>query len=136
MIIFLIKLYLAFVVIDTMLVVLYRYLMKRELESKEIDEITKYQVDTEDKLRDDVRSTGKTQDEVESIIDFVYNNLELIQIMLIIIPLLNIVTFIGLMRSILEIIEYVITLIVIRKIGIESSIIIMIRSDLYGYFSN
>ena len=41
MIIFLIKLYLAFVVIDTMLVVLYRYLMKRELESKEIDEIIK-----------------------------------------------------------------------------------------------
>ena len=105
MVIFLIKLYLAFVVIDTVLVVLYRYLMKRELESKEIDEITKYQVDTEDKLRDDVRSTGKTQDEVESIIDFVYNNLELIQIMLIIIPLLNIVTYIGLMRSILEIIE-------------------------------
>ena len=105
MIIFLIKLYLAFVVIDTMLVVLYRYLMKRELESKEIDEIIKYQVDTEDKLRDDVRSTGKTQDEVEGIIDFVYNNLELIQIMLIIIPLLNIVTYIGLMRNILEIIE-------------------------------
>ena len=105
MVIFLIKLYLAFVVVDTMLVVLYRYLMKRELESKEIDEIIKYQVDTEDKLRDDVRSTGKTQDEVEGIIDFVYNNLELIQIMLIIVPLLNIVTFIGLMRSILEIIE-------------------------------
>ena len=105
MIIFLIKLYLAFVVIDTMLVVLYRYLMKRELESKEIDEIIKNQVDIEDKLRDDVRSTGKTQDEVEGVIDFVYNNLELIQIMLIIIPLLNIITYIGLMRNILEIIE-------------------------------
>ena len=105
MIIFLIKLYLAFVVIDTVLVVLYRYLMKRELESKEIDEIIKNQVDIEDKLRDDVRSTGRTQDEVEGIIDFVYNNLELIQIMLIIVPLLNIVTYIGLMRSILEIIE-------------------------------
>ena len=88
-----------------MLVVLYRYLMKRELESKEIDEIIKNQVDIEDKLRDDVRSTGRTQDEVEGIIDFVYNNLELIQIMLIIVPLLNIVTYIGLMRSILEIIK-------------------------------
>ena len=105
MIIFLIKLYLAFVVIDTVLVVLYRYLMKRELESKEIDEIIKNQMDIEDKLRDDVRSTGRTQEEVEGIIDFVYNNLELIQIMLIIIPLLNIVTYIGLMRSILEIIK-------------------------------
>ena len=105
MVIFLIKLYLAFVVIDTVLVVLYRYLMKRELESKEIDEIIKNQVDIEDKLRDDVRSTGRTQDEVEGIIDFVYNNLELIQIMLIIIPLLNIITYIGLMRNILEIIE-------------------------------
>ena len=105
MVIFLIKLYLAFVVIDTMLVVLYRYLMKRELESKEIDEIIKNQVDIEDKLRDDVRSTGRTQEEVEGIIDFVYNNLELIQIMLIIVPLLNIVTYIGLMRNILEIIE-------------------------------
>ena len=105
MVIFLIKLYLAFVVIDTMLVVLYRYLVKRELESKEIDEIIKNQVDIEDKLRDDVRSTGRTQEEVEGIIDFVYNNLELIQIMLIIVPLLNIITFIGLMRSILEIIE-------------------------------
>ena len=105
MIIFLIKLYLAFVVIDTVLVVLYRYLMKRELESKEIDEIIKNQVDIEDKLRDDVRSTGRTQEEVEGVIDFVYNNLELIQIMLIIVPLLNIVTYIGLMRSILEIIK-------------------------------
>ena len=105
MVIFLIRLYLAFVVIDTMLVILYRYLMKRELESKEIDEIIKNQVDIEDKLRDDVRSTGRTQDEVEGIIDFVYNNLELIQIMLIIIPLLNIITYIGLMRNILEIIE-------------------------------
>ena len=79
--------------------------MKRELESKEIDEIIKNQVDIEDKLRDDVRRTGRTQDEVEGIIDFVYNNLELIQIMLIIVPLLNIVTYIGLMRSILEIIK-------------------------------
>ena len=105
MIIFLIKFYLAFVVVDTMLVVLYRYLMKLELESKEIDEIIKNQVDIEDKLRDDVRSTGRTQEEVEGIIDFVYNNLELIQIMLIIVPLLNIVTYIGLMRSILEIIK-------------------------------
>ena len=105
MVIFLIKLYLAFVVTDTILAVLYRYLMKRELESKEIDEIIKNQVDIEDKLRDDVRSTGRTQEEVEGIIDFVYNNLELIQIMLIIIPLLNIVTYIGLMRSILEIIK-------------------------------
>ena len=105
MIIFLIKFYLAFVVTDTMLVVLYRYLMKRELESKEIDEIIKNQVDIEDKLRDDVRSTGRTQEEVEGVIDFVYNNLELIQIMLIIVPLLNILTYIGLMRSILEIIE-------------------------------
>ena len=105
MVIFLIKLYLAFVAIDTILVVLYRYLMKRELESKEIDEIIKNQVDIENKLRDDVRSTGRTQEEVEGVIDFVYNNLELIQIMLIIIPLLNIVTYIGLMRSILEIIK-------------------------------
>ena len=105
MIVFLIKLYSAFVVIDTMLVVLYRYLLKQKLESKEIDEIIKDQVNIEDKLRDDVKSTGKTQEEVEGIIDFVYNNLELIQIMLIIIPLLNIVTFIGLMRSILEIIK-------------------------------
>ena len=105
MIIFLIKFYLAFVVVDTMLVVLYRYLLKQKLESKEIDEIIKNQVDIEDKLRDDVRSTGRTQEEVEGVIDFVYNNLELIQIMLIIIPLLNIVTYIGLMRSILEIIE-------------------------------
>ena len=105
MIIFLIKFYLAFVVVDTMLVVLYRYLLKQKLESKEIDEIIKNQVDIEDKLRDDVRSTGRTQEEIEGVINFVYNNLELIQIMLIIIPLLNIVTFIGLMRSILEIIE-------------------------------
>lgn len=105
MIIFLIKLYLAFVVIDTVLVILYRYLLKQKLESKEIDEIIKCQVDTEDKLRDDVRSTGKTQEEVEGVIDFVYNNLELIQIMLIIVPLLNIVTYINLMRSILEIIK-------------------------------
>lgn len=105
MMIFLIKLYLAFVVIDTVLVILYRYLMKRELESKEIDEIIKYQVDTEDKLRDDVRSTGKTQEEVEDTINSIYDNTELIQIMLIIIPLLNIVTYTGLMRSILEIIK-------------------------------
>ena len=105
MIIFLIKFYLAFVVVDTMLVVLYRYLLKQKLESKEIDEIIKDQVNIEDKLRDDVRSTGRTQEEVEGVIDFVYNNLELIQIMLIIVPLLNIVTYIGLMRSILEIIK-------------------------------
>ena len=105
MIIFLINLYLAFVVIDTALVILYRYLFIQKLESKEIDEIIKDQVNIEDKLRDDVRSTGRTQEEVEGVIDFVYNNLELIQIMLIIVPLLNIVTYIGLMRSILEIIE-------------------------------
>ena len=105
MIIFLIKFYLAFVVVDTMLVVLYRYLLKQKLESKEIDEIIKDQVNIEDKLRDDVRSTGRTQEEVEGVIDFVYNNLELIQIMLIIVPLLNILTYIGLMRSILEIIK-------------------------------
>ena len=104
MVIFLIKLYLAFMVIDTVLVILYRYLLKQKLESGEIDEIIKDQVDIEDELRDDIRSTGKTQEEVEGIIDFVYNNLELIQIMLIIIPLLNIVTFIGLMRSISEVI--------------------------------
>ena len=79
--------------------------MKRELESKEIDEIIKNQVDIEDKLRDDVRSTGRTQEEVEGVIDFVYNNLELIQIMLIIVPLLNIVTYINLMWDIVEIIE-------------------------------
>ena len=103
MIEFLIKLYLAFMVIDTMLVVLYRYLMQQKLESKEIDEIIKNQVNIEDELRDDIRSTGKTQEEVEGIINFVYNNLELIQIMLIIIPLLNILTFIGLMRSISEV---------------------------------
>ena len=54
---------------------------------------------------EEIENSGKTQDEVEGIIDFVYNNLELIQIMLIIVPLLNIVTFIGLMRSILEIIK-------------------------------
>ena len=103
MIIFLIKFYLAFVVVDTMLVVLYRCLLKQKLESKEIDEIIKNQVNIEDELRDDIRSTGKTQEEVEGIIDFVYNNLELIQIMLIIVPLLNILTFIGLMRSISEV---------------------------------
>lgn len=103
MIIFLTRLYLSFVVFDTVLVILYRYLLKQKLESKEIDEIIKNQVDIEDKLRDDVRSTGRTQEEVEGIIDFVYNNLELIQIMLIIIPLLNILTFIGLTRSISEV---------------------------------
>ena len=105
MIIFLIKLYLAFVVIDTVLAVLYNYLVKRELESKEIDEIIKYQVDTEDKLRDDIRSTGKTQEEVEDTINFIYDNTELIQVILIIIPLLNLSTFIGLMRSISEVME-------------------------------
>lgn len=103
MIIFLIKLYLAFVIIDTVLAVLYNYLVKRELESKEIDEIIKYQVDTEDKLRDDIRSTGKTQEEVEDTINFIYDNTELIQVILIIIPLLNLSTFIGLMRSISEV---------------------------------
>ena len=103
MIVFLIKLYLAFVVIDTVLVVLYRYLLKQKLESKNIVEIIKNQVNIEDELRDDIRSTGKTQEEVEGIINFVYNNLELIQIMLIIVPLLNILTFIGLMRSISEV---------------------------------
>lgn len=105
MIIFLVKLYLAFVVIDTVLAVSYNYLAKRKLESKEIDEIIKYQVDTEDKLRDDIRSTGKTQEEVEDTINFIYDNTELIQIMLIITPLLNIVTYTGLMRNILEIVE-------------------------------
>ena len=105
MIIFLIKFYLAFVVVDTMLVILYRYLLKRELESKGIDEIIKHQADMEDNLRDDVRSTGKTQEEVEDILDFVYDNLQLIQIMLIIIPLLNIATFVGLMGSISEVIK-------------------------------
>ena len=105
MIIFLIRLYSAFVAIDTMLAILYNYLVRRELESKEIDEIIQKQVETEDRLRDDVRSTGRTQEEVEGVINFVYNNLELIQIMLIIVPLLNILTYIGLMRSILEIIK-------------------------------
>ena len=105
MIIFLIKLYLAFVVIDTILAVLYNYLMKRKLESKEIDEIIRYQVDTEDKLRDDVRSAGKTQEEVEDTINFIYDNMELIQVILIITPLLNIITYTSLMRSILETIK-------------------------------
>ena len=77
--------------------------MKRELESKEIDEIIKNQVDIEDKLRDDIRSIGKTQEEVEDTIDFICNNIELIKVILIITPLLNIVTFIGLMRSISEV---------------------------------
>ena len=67
--------------------------------------IIKDQVDIEDKLIEEIENSGKTQEEVEGIIDFVYNNLELIQIMLIIIPLLNIITYIGLMRNILEIIE-------------------------------
>ena len=78
MVIFLIKLYLAFVVMDIVLVILYNFLMKRKLKSKGIDEMIKYQVDIEDKLRDDVRSTGRTQEEVEGVIDFVYNNLQLI----------------------------------------------------------
>ena len=103
MVIFLIKLYLAFVVIDTMLVILYRYLMKRELESKEIDEIIQKQVETEDKLRDEIRDSGKTQEEVENIISLIYNNIEVVRIALIIVPLLNILTFIGLMRSISEV---------------------------------
>lgn len=105
MIIFLIKLYLAFVVTDTMLAILYRYLLKQKLESGEIDEIIKNQIEAEDKLIEEIENSGKTQEEVKGVIDFVYNNLELIQIMLIIIPLLNILTFIGLMRSISETIE-------------------------------
>ena len=105
MIIFLIKLYLAFVVVDTMLVVLYRYLLKQKLESKEIDEIIKHQIEAEDKLIEEIENSGKTQEEVEGVINFVYNNLELIQIMLIIIPLLNIATFAGLMGSISEVME-------------------------------
>ena len=105
MIIFLIKLYLAFVVVDTVLVVLYNFLMKRKLKSKGIDEMIKYQVDIEDKLRDDIRSIGKTQEEVEDTIDFIRNNIELIKVILIITPLLNIVTYINLMWDIVEIIE-------------------------------
>ena len=105
MVIFLIKLYLAFVVVDTVLVVLYNFLMKRKLKSKGIDEMIKYQVDTEDKLRDDIRSIGKTQEEVEDTIDFIRNNIELIKVILIITPLLNIVTYINLMWDIVEIIE-------------------------------
>ena len=105
MIIFLIKLYLAFVVVDTVLVVLYNFLMKRKLKLKGIDEMIKYQVDTEDKLRDDIRSIGKTQEEVEDTIDFIRNNIELIKVILIITPLLNIVTYINLMWDIVEIIE-------------------------------
>ena len=105
MVIFLIKFYLAFVLVDTMLVVLYRYLLKQKLESGEIDEIIKQQIDTEDGLRDEIRSTGKTQEEVDNTINFIYDNVQLIQIMLIIVPLLNILTYIGLMRSILEIIK-------------------------------
>ena len=105
MIIFLIKLYLAFVVVDTVLVVIYNFLMKRKLKSKGIDEMIKYQVDTEDKLRDDIRSIGKTQEEVEDTIDFIRNNIELIKVILIITPLLNIVTYINLMWDIVEVIE-------------------------------
>ena len=105
MVIFLIKLYLAFVVVDTVLVVIYNFLMKRKLKSKGIDEMIKYQVDTEDKLRDDIRSIGKTQEEVEDTIDFIRNNIELIKVILIITPLLNIVTYINLMWDILEVIE-------------------------------
>ena len=105
MVIFLIKLYLAFVVVDTVLVVIYNFLMKRKLKSKGIDEMIKYQVDTEDKLRDDIRSIGKTQEEVEDTIDFIRNNIELIKVILIITPLLNIVTYINLMWDIVEIIE-------------------------------
>ena len=105
MIIFLIKLYLAFVVVDTVLVVLYNFLMKRKLKSKGIDEMIKYQVDTEDKLREDIRSIGKTQEEVEDTIDFIRNNIELIKVILIITPLLNIVTYINLMWDIVEVIE-------------------------------
>ena len=105
MVIFLIKLYLAFMVIDTVLVVLYRYLLKRKLESKEIDEIIKYQTEAEDKLREEIENSGKTQEEVENIISLIYNNIELVRIALIIVPLLNILTFIGLMRSISEVVE-------------------------------
>ena len=105
MIIFLIKLYLAFVVVDTVLVVIYNFLMKRKLKLKGIDEMIKYQVDIEDKLRDDIRSIGKTQEEVEDTIDFIRNNIELIKVILIITPLLNIVTYINLMWDIVEIIE-------------------------------
>lgn len=105
MVIFLIKLYLAFVVIDTVLAVLYNYLIKRKLESEEIDEIIKYQTETEDKLRDEIRSTGKTQEEVDNTVDFIYNNMQLIQVILIIAPLLNIVTYASLMRNVLEAIE-------------------------------
>ena len=105
MVIFLIKLYLAFVVVDTVLVVLYNFLMKRKLKLKGIDEMIKYQVDTEDKLRDDIRSIGKTQEEVEDTIDFIRNNIELIKVILIITPLLNIVTYINLMWDIVEVIE-------------------------------
>ena len=105
MVIFLIKLYLAFVVVDTVLVVIYNFLMKRKLKSKGIDEMIKYQVDTEDKLRDDIRSIGKTQEEVEDTIDFIRNNIELIKVILIITPLLNIVTYINLMWDIVEVIE-------------------------------
>ena len=105
MIIFLIKLYLAFVVVDTVLVVLYNFLMKRKLKLKGIDEMIKYQVDTEDKLRDDIRSIGKTQEEVEDTIDFIRNNTELIKVILLLPPLLNIVTYINLMWDIVEIIE-------------------------------
>ena len=105
MIVFLIKLYLAFMVIDTVLVILYRYLLKQKLESGEIYEIIKNQIEAEDKLIEEIENSGKTQEEVKGVIDFVYNNLELIQIMLIIIPLLNILTFIGLMRSISEVVE-------------------------------
>ena len=105
MVIFLIKLYLAFVVVDTVLVVIYNFLMKRKLKLKGIDEMIKYQVDTEDKLRDDIRSIGKTQEEVEDTIDFIRNNIELIKVILIITPLLNIVTYINLMWDIVEVIE-------------------------------
>ena len=105
MVIFLIKFYLAFVLVDTMLVVLYRSLLKQKLESGEIDEIIKQQIDTEDGLRDEIRSTGKTQEEIDNTINFIYDNVQLIQVILIIVPLLNILTYIGLMRSILEIIK-------------------------------
>ena len=103
MIEFLIKLYLAFVVINTVSALLYRYLLKRKLESGEIDEIIKYQTEAEDKFIEEIENSGKTQEEVDNIVDFIYNNIEVVQIMLIIIPLLNIITFIGLMRSISEV---------------------------------
>ena len=103
MIEFLIKLYLAFMIIDTGLALLYHQLMKRKLETKAIDEIIQEQMEAEEELIDEIRSTGKTQEEVDKIIDFICNNIELIRILLIIIPIVNIIAFFGLMRSISEV---------------------------------